>query len=179
MEHPPETIASGPVVLRRRRAADAAAVDRLVTESLDHLLPWMPWAAHHDAAAATAYTADCERHWESGEAYDYAITCDGQDVGNGSLMRRIGPGGLEIGYWLHPAWTGRGLATAAARALVEAAFALPGTERVEIHHDAANHASGAVARRAGLTEAERRPAAPDAPQAPGECGIDVVWRTTR
>jgi RimJ/RimL family protein N-acetyltransferase len=38
-------------------------------------------------------------------------------IGSSGLMRRIGPGGLDIGYWLHPAWTGKGLATTAVAAL--------------------------------------------------------------
>jgi ribosomal-protein-serine acetyltransferase len=72
-------------------------------------------------------------------------------------MRRIGPGGLEIGYWLHAASTGRGLATAAVAALVGQAFALPDIERVEIVHDQANIASGAIPRRLGFTEIQRAP----------------------
>ncbi|WP_055588904.1 GNAT family N-acetyltransferase [Peterkaempfera griseoplana] len=177
MEHPPETLTRGAVQLRRWRARDAAVVDRVVTESLDHLLPWMPWADGHTAESAAAFTAESERQWAAGEAYQYAITCDGREVGSCGLMRRIGPGGLEIGYWLHPGWTGRGLATSAVRALTDAAFALPGTERVEIHHDAANLASGAVARRAGFTEVERRP--DEGPQPPGQCGTEVVQRLVR
>ncbi|WP_377271019.1 GNAT family N-acetyltransferase [Peterkaempfera sp. SMS 1(5)a] len=177
MEHPPETLARGAVLLRRWRAQDAAVVDRIVTEALDHLLPWMPWAAGHSAATAAAYVAECERQWASGEAYQYAITCDGEEIGSCALMRRIGPGGLEIGYWLDPRWTGRGLATTAVHALVEAACALPGTERVEIHHDAANLASGAVAQRAGFTEVVRLP--DEGPQAPAQCGVEVIQRLSR
>ena len=59
-------------------------------------------------------------------------------------MSRIGPGGLEIGYWVHRACTRRGLATAASAALVEAAFGLPGVDRIEIVHDELNVASAGV-----------------------------------
>lgn len=52
-------------------------------------------------------------------------------------MARIGPGGLETGYWVHQAHTRRGLATAAAAALTDAALALPGIDRVEILRRAA------------------------------------------
>ena len=64
-------------------------------------------------------------------------------------MARIGDGGLEIGYWVHPGFTGRGVATAAAAALTEAALALPGIDRVEIHHDILNLASGRVPAKLG------------------------------
>ena len=59
-------------------------------------------------------------------------------------MARIGPGGLEIGYWVRRAYTRRGIATTAAAALVDQAFRLPGIERVEIVHDELNVASGGI-----------------------------------
>lgn len=63
----------------------------------------------------------------------------------------------------------------AAAALVAAGGGLPGIDRIEIHHDEANPASGAVARRLGFTEVERR-RLPDGPQTPHETGIDLIWR---
>jgi ribosomal-protein-serine acetyltransferase len=178
MNEPREVLDSGQVQLRRWRAGDADTVYRVVMESLEHLLPWMPWASGYNRDRATQFAMQCEQDWESGVAYQYAITTDGVVVGSCGLMRRIGPGGLEIGYWLHPAFTGRGLATSAAEALQRQAFALPGIERVEIHHDSANTASGGIPRRLGYTEIER-PAPTQEPLAPGEHGVRVVWRLTR
>lgn len=178
MEQPSETLTSGRVRLRRWRAADADVAYRVVTESLDHLLPWMPWATGYDHDQAVAFQTQCEKDWASGDAYQYAITTEDAVVGSCGLMRRIGPGGLEIGYWIHPAHTGRGLVTEAVRALVHQAFALPGVDHVEIIHDQANTRSGAVARRLGFTEVARRPRG-ERPAAPGECGVEVVWRLDR
>lgn len=62
-------------------------------------------------------------------------------------------------------------------ALAEQAFTLPGVTYVEIVHDAANAASGAVARRAGFRRVGRVTAHP--PSAPGESGVDLVWRLSR
>lgn len=56
---------------------------------------------------------------------------DGAAVGSCGLHRRVGPGGLEIGYWIHPAVLRRGLATEAARLLTDAAFSVPGIDRVD------------------------------------------------
>jgi RimJ/RimL family protein N-acetyltransferase len=67
------------------------------------------------------------------------------------LHHRIGPGALELGYWVATAFTGRGVATAAVGLLAAEAFADPAIGHVEIHHDARNAASGAVAARAGFT----------------------------
>jgi len=178
MNQPCEVLTCGPARLRRWRASDAETVYRVVMESLEHLLPWMPWASGYSRDDAVQFTSQSEQDWESGVAYQYAITTDDVIVGSCGLMRRIGPGGLEIGYWLHPAHTGRGLATAAAAALVGQAFALPDIERVEIVHDQANTASGGIPRRLRFTEIERRTRA-QGPTAPGEAGIEVVWRLTR
>jgi ribosomal-protein-serine acetyltransferase len=178
MSEPSEVLENGAVQLRRWRAGDAETVYRVVSESLGHLVPWMPWATGYNHDQAVQFTKQCEQDWRSGIAYQYAITTGGAVVGSCGLMRRIGPGGLEIGYWLHPLWTGQGLATLAAEALQRQAFALPGIHRVEVHHDAANKASGAIPRRLGYTEIERRDPGQDL-LAPSEVGVRVVWRLTR
>jgi ribosomal-protein-serine acetyltransferase len=98
-------------------------------------------------------------------------------VGSCALMRRIGAGGLEIGYWIHPDWTGRGLVTMATAALTREAFRLPGTTHVEVHHDEANKASGAVPQRLGFTVVSRTEDAERV--SPGESGITVVQRIDR
>src|ERR1700732_4740627 len=134
-ERPDDLIEHGPVTLRRPRADDLDAVFQAVTESLDHLRPWMPWAATYTRASAAGFLAKSARDWADGNEYNYAIITDDVLVGGCGLMGRIGPGGLEIGYWVHRAWTRRGLATAASAALVEAAFRLPSVDRIEIVHD--------------------------------------------
>ncbi|GAA1356073.1 GNAT family N-acetyltransferase [Streptomyces beijiangensis] len=175
METPAEILTFDQVELRRWRASDLGTLDRVVVESLAHLRPWMPWAASYDSDTTAGYLDRAEKDWESGEAYNYAITTAGSVIGSCSLMRRIGPGGLEIGYWLHPGWTGRGLVTMAARALLRQGFELAETDRIEIHHDEANQASGAVPRRLGFTEVERL-LVPEGPATSGDSGIDVIWR---
>ena len=176
MRRPGELLTYGPVTLRRWRAADSEAVCDLVLGSLEHLQPWLPWAASSRPNSAAQFTERCEQEWESGTAFNYAITSGGAAVGSCGLMARIGPGGLEIGYWVHQAHTRRGLATAASAALVEQAFRLPGVDRVEIIHDELNAASGGVPRKLGFTEVGRRPIEPRSPQG---TGVGVVWRLTR
>jgi|GEM_PF-864692 len=148
---PPELIEAGQLTLRRWRPADAGALYQAVTESLDHLSPWMDWAPGYTSAAAAEYVAAKARDWRSGAGFGYAITVAGAIVGSCELMARIGPGALELGYWVHPGYTRRGLASAAALALAEQGLALPGIDRVEIHHDPGNAASAGVARKLGCT----------------------------
>lgn len=175
MEQPSETLRLERGELRRLSRGHAEDLNRAINESREHLMPWMPWAAGQDLQQTAEFLRRSEDAWEAGQAYEYAITSGGTTVGSCGLMRRIGPGGLDIGYWLHSGWTGRGLATTAVSALVDAGFGLPETDRMEIHHDAANHASAGVPRRLGFTEVGRV-RVPEGPSAPGETGIDVTWR---
>ena len=187
-KRPNGLIEHAPVTLRRFRAEDVDALFVAVTESLDHLRPWMPWAADYSRASAEEYLAGSIKGWDEGTEYNYAILTGDAPAGDAlagdapagrvlagiiGLMTRCGPGGLEIGYWVHRAYTGRGLATAATVALVEEAFGLPGVDWVEIVHDELNVASGQIPRKLGFTEVERRPLDPPPPSG---TGTGVVWR---
>ncbi|MGW7458325.1 GNAT family N-acetyltransferase [Streptomyces sp. NPDC054797] len=158
--------------------ADLAELFRVIEESVEHLRPWMPWVAEHNRAKTADFLARRMDLWASGEAFTYAIVVDGAIVGACGLFRRgeTPDNGREIGYWLHPAATGRGLATRTVRALIEQAFRLPDVDYVEVVHDPANRASGAVPARLGFTEHLRRPAERLAPAGTGE---DQIWRLTR
>ncbi|MEB3370856.1 GNAT family N-acetyltransferase [Saccharopolyspora mangrovi] len=179
MDHPAERIELPGALLRRPVAADLQALHQAVTESLPHLRPWMPWAAgDYPPAAAATFIDEATTRWQTGRAYTYLITTSAGLAGTISLERRIGEAGLEIGYWLHPAHTGRGLVTTAAQALTEQAFALPGIGRVEIWHDAANTASRRVPERLGFTCVDTHHP-PRFAHTPGKAGVEVVWRLTR
>ena len=177
-ETPPETLSHAAVSLHRWRPDDAELCFRLVSESLEHLRPWMPWAhASYGLADARAYLDQCEADWAAGTAFQYVIQAAGTPAGSAGLMARIGPGGLEIGYWVHPAFTGRGVATSASASLTEAAFGLPGIDRVEIQHDELNLASGRVPAKLGYQHVDTR--ASRFEPAPGDSGTSKVWRITR
>lgn len=176
-ERPAEDLSAGDVTLRRWRSGDAELAYCLVTGTIEHLRPFMPWAEDYSRESAAEFVQGCERDWESGAAFNYLISLNGEPTGSAGLMARVGPGGLEIGYWVHQDRTGRGVATAAARALTEAAFGLPGVGRVEIKHDLNNAASGQVPRKLGYARVGTAPGGQ--PLAPGECGTSAVWRKVR
>jgi len=71
---PDEVISRGDVTLRRYRPDDLDTVLQAVTDSADHLRPWMPWAAGYDRAAAAGFLAKAAKDWDDGIAYNYAIT---------------------------------------------------------------------------------------------------------
>jgi ribosomal-protein-serine acetyltransferase len=166
------------VEIRHWRVEDAEAQARAIEESADHLRPWMPWAADEpkplEARIAMIREWEAERRAGTGEYF--AVVLDGAVVGSAGLHRRIGAGGVEIGYWIHPGYLRRGLATEVARRLCERAFADPDLDRVEIHHDRANVASGGVPPKLGFElvgDTQRTP------QAPSEEGVERVWRLSR
>jgi len=146
---PPEVVDTGPLLLRRGTVDDAEPLATAIAESLEHLTPWMPWASPQ-TATLTAQTARLSKIGWGPVDYDYLMVAGGSRVVGGcGLHRRIGPTGLEIGYWVHVSHTRLGYATAAARALTRTALSLPGVERVEIHCDEGNAASAGVPRRIG------------------------------
>ena len=173
---PPEVVGAGPLVLRRGTPGDATQLAAAVAESLDHLAPWMPWATPEAATVDAQRRRLADDLWGPSDYHYLMVGGEGDIVGSCGLHRRIGPTGLEIGYWVGVRHTCRGYATAAAGALTEAAFALPGIERVEIHCDQANVASAAVARRLGyrLDRIEEH-----AIESPAQTGRFMVWITTK
>jgi ribosomal-protein-serine acetyltransferase len=171
---PPARVLIGDLVLERWSIDDLDSLFVAITANLEHLRPWMPWAADHGRESVTEFLAESEAGWERGARFEYAVR-DRADVllGSCGLMGRIGPGGLEIGYWIDARHTGRGVATLAAAALSEMGLALSTVERVEIHHDEANVRSGAIPRRLGFVQVA---AVETQPQAAAETGRDLHWR---
>ena len=164
--------------LRHWRLEDADAQARAIEESLEHLRPWMAWSVEwpKPREEQLAMLREWEQRRLAGDDELLAVWLDGTLVGSCGLHYRIGPGGAEIGYWIHPAYTRRGLATEVARQLTERAFADPAIDRVEVHHDRANVASGGVPPKLGfeLVGDTRR-----ARVAPAEEGVERVWRLSR
>lgn len=172
---PPSALDLGVAALRRHQPGDAEGLAAAVGASMQDLLPWMPWASA-EAAEPSFQRRRLEElgaRWEGGSEFSYAVLApSGEVIGSIGLHDRIGPGALEIGYWLHTAHLGRGIATAAAGALTEAALGLPKVTRVEIHCDQANTRSWRIPERLGY-RLDRL--VDDAPVAPGECGKLMVW----
>ena len=170
----PETITAGPITLARWTVDRADGLDQAINESLPELMPFMPWAsAEHNLDDTTSYLVQSRSEWDSGENFGYAmLTPQDEVVGACSLMSRLGPDVFEIGYWVHSAHAGKGYATVAASALAEAGLGQPGIDRVEIHHDVDNVASGRVAEKAAFHEVGSLKARK---RAPSDSGTHRVW----
>lgn len=173
----PELLHGPRLTLRRWRVADLEQMTDLVAANVEHLRPWLPWAADEPLARRDrlALLERWEGEWEAGGDVTFAMELQGSLVGSIGLHRRHGPPGLEIGYWVDAGHLGRGIATEAAGVLTAAALEMPDITFAEIRNDKANTASAAVPRRLGyrLVEELERLAL-----APAESGIECVWRTT-
>jgi ribosomal-protein-serine acetyltransferase len=162
------------LLLRRWVESDAGELGHAILESAEHLRPWMAWIAEEPLPLGqrTTLINEWEQDWARGGDVLLGVFLEGQIAGGCGLHRRIGPDGLEIGYWIHAACLRRGLATRVARALTGAAFAVPGITRVEIHHDKANQASAGIPRKLGFDWFGEAPAEP---VAPADSGIEWRW----
>ena len=175
---PPERLLVDGAELARLRESDGDDVAVAVRVSLSHLRPWMPCAtdAAADPVAQRARGREAELHWDQGSDYSYVLRHSetGAIMGMFGLHRRVGPTAIEIGYWLHPSYLGRGYATRSVGILTEVALSLRDVDRIEIHTDQANPASAAIPRRLGyrLDRIE-----PKTPQASGETERQQIWVT--
>jgi RimJ/RimL family protein N-acetyltransferase len=158
VEHPPPPyrIRTERLTLRCWEPGDAPLLKDAVDTSLDHLRPWMPWAAEEPKPVEEK--ADLLRtfrgRFDLDEDFVYGIFApDEQEVIGGSgLHTRVGPRALEIGYWIRASRTGNGYAREATAALAKAAFRVCAVDRVEIRIDPANEASLRVPRALGFAE---------------------------
>jgi RimJ/RimL family protein N-acetyltransferase len=142
------------MVLRCREPADAPLVQAAVDASIEHLRPWMLWAANEpeDLAVKVQRLRQARTNFDLDKEYAYSLFDHhtGDLLGAAGLHHLPDEGVFEIGYWIHVDHINQGLATEAAGALTRVAFELLGTTRVEIHCDPLNVRSAAVAARLGF-----------------------------
>ncbi len=174
----PDRATTERLVLRKWKAEDAEALALAITTSLEHLRPWMPWAAFEPLTIEDRrrLIAEWYRDWRAGGDVVLGVFLDGRPIGGCGLHRRIGPAGLEIGYWIHAGFLRQGYATELSAALTDLAFTVDGIQQVEIHHDRANIASRGVPRALGY---ELLLEAPDGITSPGEDGYSCTWAMTK
>ncbi len=176
---PPESFeVEGGFVVRRYRVSDAAALRDAVTESLDHLRPWMPWIAHEPQSVEQR--EDLIRawisEWDAGTGFAMGIFAGDDCIGSTGYHLRSPEGSIEIGYWLSSQHEGKGIMTRVVTALTDNALFLPGVTCVEIVTDEANQRSAMVAKRCGFELAEKFTREREAP---GDKGIGLRWRKMR
>lgn len=167
----PEALDLGATRLRRLRAADAGAVfgryaaDPAVTR-------WLTFRTLEDVEEARSFCTLMEREWDSGRAFTYALLEPGDPMPFGTIAARVDEFHVAFGYALARDRWGRGHASRALSALVDAALAQPGIWRAWAFCDAGNPASARVMEKAGMTlegRLRRWHVAPNVSPEPRDC----------
>lgn len=141
-------------VIRCWQPADAPLLKAAIDDSLDHLRQWMTWAAvePEDLEVKIERLRRKRAEFDLGQDFTYGLFDRGEAevLGSSGLHPRVGPRGLEIGYWIRKSRAHQGLATETTAALTKVAFLINDAARVQIHCDPANEFSLAIPRRLGF-----------------------------
>lgn len=140
--------------LRKLNPADADALYAAIDRNRARLAEWLPWlTAEYGLADALEFLRRCDAEHRERETLTYGIFVEKQLAGAVGLHRIDTLNrASSIGYWLGEEFSGRGLMTAACRALVTDAFRDYGLHRIEIRCATGNHRSCAIPLRLGFTE---------------------------
>ena len=183
---PPERFDVDGIVVRAYTPDDAQRMVDAVTASIEHLRPRMPWIAFEPQTVQQRreFLEGWVNAWIRREEFNYGLFSGESLVGSTGLHVRSGVGTLEIGYWVHVDHVNKGLATLAARTMLEAAFGMACVEAVEIVHDSTNLASRRVPEKLGFRFEGEFLRSSDAvhsqtPLAPADSGVLCRWRMAR
>jgi [ribosomal protein S5]-alanine N-acetyltransferase len=152
------TLQTERLVLRPFVPADATRLSELAgkrriadtTVSIPH--PYSPAQALDDIHKYSE-----EFVYGTGAFFAIALRETPQDLVGGILIKTIDRPHEqgELGYWIDEAYTGRGLVTEAARAMLDYGFNTEGLNRICAYHMVRNNASGNVLARVGMRQEGR------------------------
>ena len=153
--NPAYRIETARLVVRCYSPSDAQMLADSVSESVEHLKPWMPWA-HYEPEPIEFKVERLKRFrsdFDRGENFVYGIFNKEETrlLGGTGFHPRIGEQQLEIGYWIHKDFINQGLVTESTAALIKVAFEIIHIHRIEIHCDPGNLASASIPRKLGFT----------------------------
>lgn len=143
----PQTLETAHLRLRRPVPADIEAIFSLASDP--RVTRLLEWETHADREDSRDFLAAIDEGWGAGDEYCWLLIHAGRVVG--TIGCSFGEHGAEIGYVLAAAYWGRGLATEAARAVVDAVRAIDDVYRVWATCDIDNAASARVLEKVGLT----------------------------
>ena len=152
---PPYRIETERLVIRCYDPRDAPLLKAAVDASVDHLLPFMPWArfAPQPVEETVALLRSFRAQFDRDENYIYGVfTPDESEVIAGTgLHKRSNEGSLEIGYWVAAVWLGQGIATELTAVLTRVGFELCGLDRVDLQIEPENERSLMIPDKLGFT----------------------------
>jgi ribosomal-protein-alanine N-acetyltransferase len=152
----PQLVGDG-VALRHPHSSDFDAWARLRNESREHLQPWEPtWGP--DELTRSAYRRRLARYAQEireDRGYPFWVFSTAGDLIGGCTLSNVRRGVSQtasMGYWTGVSFAGKGLMTAAVRAVLAHAFGPLNLHRVEAACLPTNDASRRVLAKAGFKE---------------------------
>ncbi len=143
------------LVIRCYNPSDAQLLKTAIDESLEHLIPWMPWASNEpeELQVKIDRLRLFRGEFDLNRNFVYGIFDPEEKflIGGCGLHPRIGFNALEIGYWIHANHIRKGYGTEIAAALTRIAFEVEKVKRVEIHCDPENIGSASIPKKLGYT----------------------------
>ena len=150
-----ESIRTDRLSIRCWQLEDAPLLKAAIDRSLPELQMWVPWALDEPwpLEAVKARITAMRAKFLTGEDWAFGVFDQRETkvLGGVGLHPRGRTDHLDVGYWIRTDLVGQGLAVEAAGAMCAVAFAHTTLPHVEIHCDADNRRSAAVARRLGFT----------------------------
>src|SRR5580704_8432209 len=149
----PEIVTEMPsVLLRALQVQDADELLLLVKDNHEHLRAWLPWL--DDAKTRddqVKFIQRCSECATKETEFHYAILVGGDIAGMVSFHHIDKRNrSATMGYWLAKSMTGRGIMTAAVKALVTEGFEDLELNRIQARVATSNDPSQAVCERAGF-----------------------------
>jgi ribosomal-protein-alanine N-acetyltransferase len=146
------TLRTDRLLLRPFRLSDAADVQRLAGDPAIAATTLNVPHPYRDGMAES-WISSHEPAWNARRAVAYAITTPEDEV-RGAISLQLLPSQHrgELGYWIGKPFWGAGIATEAARCLVDFAFTQLDVHRVHATHLVRNPPSGRVMQKIGMVQ---------------------------
>jgi RimJ/RimL family protein N-acetyltransferase len=153
---PPYRIETERLVIRCYEPEDAPLLKAAVDSSIEHLLPWMPWARFEpqslDEKVELCRMFRGQFDLDTNYVYGIFSPDETEQLGGSGFHKRGNEGSLEIGYWVAASALGKGIATEVTAVQTRVGFELAGLDRIDIQVEPSNERSLAIPRKLGFTE---------------------------
>ena len=143
-------IASDRILIRPILKGDTDAIHEYASDKSITMMMFLPNETREETEAFVEYAVS---EWKKDTANDkeYVIVYDGNVIGGINLEYNDTKDACEIGWTVHKDYRNKGIATEAAKLLVEYAFNNLSVHKVIAHCDSANAASEKVMIKIGMT----------------------------
>ncbi|CAL7959781.1 Ribosomal protein N-acetyltransferase [Gammaproteobacteria bacterium] len=137
---------------------DAHEYTKAVTESMDELRPWMPWAQYHPTVnQSEEYIRECCANWILKNNNNIGLPLWIIEKTSGIFIGHIVMWNIawdipkfELGFWMRTSHTHKGYTTEATNALIRYCFLQLGVRRIEIRCEAKNVRSQLIPQHLGF-----------------------------